>query len=62
MRYERVNVGSKQLLEEFMRFISTKGLFIPVNRSLEFSKAGIIDALKYVLNGSHTGEVCMSLY
>lgn len=57
-----ITVGSKQLLEELMRVVSSKGLSIPVDKSFKFSKSEIIEAYKYLESGKQVGKVCVSLY
>lgn len=56
-----ITVGSKQLLEELMRFVNSKGLSIPVDKSFKFSKPEVIEAYKHLQSGSQVGKVCVTL-
>lgn len=57
-----ITVGSKQLLEELMRLVSSKEIFIPVDRGFKFSKSEIIEAYKHLERGNQIGKVCVTLY
>ena len=56
-----VLAGSKQQLEEVIRFVGSRGLEIPVDKSYGFNREEIIGALKYVESGGHIGKVCINL-
>ncbi|TGJ85342.1 hypothetical protein E0Z10_g3413 [Xylaria hypoxylon] len=51
-----VTGGSKQQLEEAVRFMSARGLELPVDKVFAFKRDEIIAALKYVESGSHIGK------
>jgi D-arabinose 1-dehydrogenase-like Zn-dependent alcohol dehydrogenase len=53
--------GSKQQLEEAVRFIGGRELLMPVDKTFAFTRDEIIAALKYVASGEHIGKVCMNL-
>lgn len=53
--------GSKQQLEEAVRFMGSRELQMPVDKTFEFSRKEIIAALKYVASGQHMGKVCINL-
>lgn len=54
-------IGSKQLLEEVVRFVGNHDLRIPVEKTFDFSKEGVIQALEYMTSGSHIGKVCINI-
>ncbi|KAF2159102.1 hypothetical protein M409DRAFT_30383 [Zasmidium cellare ATCC 36951] len=54
-------IGSKQQLEEVVRFVGSHDLKIPVEKTFEFSKEGVVDALKYMTSGSRIGKVCIKV-
>jgi NADPH:quinone reductase-like Zn-dependent oxidoreductase len=56
-----ITVGSKQLLEEMVRFIVNKNLYPPVEKTFGFSTEEAIAAYEYLQSGSHVGKVCISL-
>lgn len=43
--------GSKQQLEEVVTFVGNHSLEIPVEKTSEFSKAGVVEALEYMTSG-----------
>jgi NADPH:quinone reductase-like Zn-dependent oxidoreductase len=53
--------GSKQQLEEAVRFIASRELPVPVGKTFSFSREEIIEALKYLESGEHMGKVCINL-
>ncbi|ETS86112.1 hypothetical protein PFICI_04137 [Pestalotiopsis fici W106-1] len=56
-----IMVGSKMQLEECTRFITVKGLQVPVEKEFGFSRDEVIAALEYMLTGQHIGKVCIKL-
>ena len=56
-----VQGGSKQQLEEAVRFMGSRELRMPVDKSFGFNRDNIIAALKYVASGEHIGKVCINL-
>ncbi|KAM0444964.1 hypothetical protein ACHAQK_002507 [Fusarium lateritium] len=56
-----IMVGSKQLLEEAIRFISEKRLTLPVEKEFPFTHQGVKDAYEYLVSGQHIGKVCIKL-
>lgn len=54
-----VTGGSKQQLEEAIRFMSARRLELPVDKIFAFERDDIIAALKYIESGSHIGKVCI---
>ncbi|KAM3072034.1 hypothetical protein ACMFMG_008496 [Clarireedia jacksonii] len=56
-----ITVGSKQLLEELVRFVVSKELIPPVDKTFGLSREGVIEAYKYMKGGSHIGKVCISV-
>ena len=55
-----ITVGSKQLTEQMVRFVSKKELHPPVEKVFEFNHQGINAAYDYLESGGHTGKVCIS--
>ncbi len=53
--------GSKQQLEEAVKFMSARGLELPVDKVFPFKREEIIAALNYVESGSHIGKVCITV-
>lgn len=56
-----IMVGSKQLLEEAVRFISQHQLRLPVEKEFPFTQEGVESAYKYLVSGQHIGKVCITL-
>ncbi|KAJ4859409.1 zinc-binding dehydrogenase domain-containing protein [Trichoderma breve] len=54
-----ITVGSKQLLEECVRFVGSHNLDIPVEKTLPFTEEGVRAAYKYLSEGQHIGKVCI---
>lgn len=53
--------GSKQQLEEAVKFIGVQKLAVPVDKTFAFTRDDIISAFKYVESGQHVGKVCINL-
>lgn len=53
--------GSKQQLEEAVRFIAARNLPMPIDKTFPFTTDGVRSAFEYVASGQHTGKVCISL-
>lgn len=53
--------GSKQQLEEAVKFIGTRGLSVPVDKTFPFTREGVISAFEFVASGKHVGKVCINL-
>lgn len=53
--------GSKQQLEEAVRFIAARKLTVPVDKTFGFHKDDIAAAFEYVASGQHTGKVCINV-
>lgn len=56
-----VQGGSKQQLEEAVRFIASRDLMMPVDKVFGFSRDDIVAGLKYIQSGRHIGKVCINL-
>lgn len=56
-----VIIGSKQLLEEVVQFAGAQNLDIPVEKTFEFSKAGVTEALEAMASGKVIGKACIKL-
>jgi NADPH:quinone reductase-like Zn-dependent oxidoreductase len=56
-----IQIGSKQLLEECVRFVGSQNLDIPVERTFPFTEEGIKTAYKYVFEAQHVGKVCIDV-
>ncbi|KAG9228976.1 hypothetical protein BJ875DRAFT_508218 [Amylocarpus encephaloides] len=53
--------GSKQQLEEAVKFMGSHDLQVPLDKSFGFNRDEIIAALEYVASGEHLGKVCINL-
>lgn len=56
-----VMVGSKQLLEEAVRFVAERGLRLPVEKEFGFSREEVVAAYEYLVSGQHIGKVCIKV-
>lgn len=56
-----VQGGSKQQLEEAVRFVASRDLVIPVDKVFSFNRDNIVAGLKYIQSGKHIGKVCINL-
>lgn len=56
-----VQGGSKQQLEELVRFVGERGLVMPVEKTFPFTKEAVVEALGYLASGKHVGKVCIKL-
>ncbi|TVY87135.1 Zinc-type alcohol dehydrogenase-like protein [Lachnellula willkommii] len=56
-----VQGGSKQQLEEAVRFVASRELVMPVDKAFSFSRDNIVVGLKYIQSGKHIGKVCINL-
>ena len=54
-----ITVGSTQLLEEVVRFFSTRNVAVPVDKVFGSSREEVIKAFEYLTSGSHVGKVCI---
>ncbi|THY55522.1 NAD(P)-binding protein [Aureobasidium pullulans] len=54
-----ITVGSTQLLEEAIRFFSTRNVAVPVDKVFGSSREEVIKAFEYLTGGSHVGKVCI---
>lgn len=54
-----VTGGSKQQLEEAVRFMVARGLELPVDKVFAFERGEIVAALSHLESGSHIGKVCI---
>ncbi|KAL5356250.1 chaperonin 10-like protein [Aspergillus floccosus] len=52
-------IGSKQQLEETVRFIGVRNLPMPVEKTFSFGRDQAIEAMKYQVSGQHIGKVCI---
>lgn len=55
-----IMIGSKQMLEDAVRFISSRNLQLPVEKTFSFSRDGVIEALEYMTSGQHIGKICIA--
>jgi NADPH:quinone reductase-like Zn-dependent oxidoreductase len=56
-----ITVGSKQLLEEAVRFFSAKKITVPVQKTFGFSRDEVVKAFEYLASGGHIGKVCINV-
>lgn len=53
-------IGSKEMLEDAVRFISSHNLALPVEKTFNFTRDGVIEAFDYMTSGQHIGKVCIN--
>lgn len=53
--------GSKEQLQKAVRFVGSRELPMPMDKTFGFNRKEIIAALGYVAAGKHMGKVCISL-
>jgi len=56
-----IRAGSKNQLEEAVRFIGRDELNMPVDKSFGFSRKEVVAAFRYVADGKHFGKVCIKV-
>lgn len=56
-----IMVGSKQLLEEAVKFVSQRQLKLPVEKEFPFTYEGVRSAYEYLVSGQHIGKVCITI-
>ncbi|KAJ5371421.1 Polyketide synthase enoylreductase [Penicillium cataractarum] len=56
-----IMIGSKQMLEDAVRFIGSHNLQLPVEKTFNFSRDEVIEALEYMTSGQHIGKICINL-
>lgn len=54
-----IMVGSKQLLEDAVRFIGARNIPVPVEKTFKFGRDQVVDAYAYLASRQHTGKVCI---
>ncbi|RAK95917.1 zinc-dependent alcohol dehydrogenase family protein [Aspergillus ibericus CBS 121593] len=54
-----IMIGSKQLLEEAVRFIGARDLPVPVEKTFQFRRDQVVEAYEYLASGQHVGKVCI---
>ena len=54
-----IMIGSKQLLEEAVRFIGARNLPVPVEKTFQFGREQVVEAYQYLASGQHVGKVCI---
>ncbi|KAJ9491855.1 hypothetical protein VN97_g1399 [Penicillium thymicola] len=54
-----IMVGSKEMLENAVRFIGKQNLQIPVEKVFKFGRDEVIKALDYMTSGQHIGKICI---
>ncbi|KAB8260894.1 hypothetical protein BDV32DRAFT_149055 [Aspergillus pseudonomiae] len=52
-----IMVGSKQQLEDAVRFIGTHNIPVPVEKTFKFGRDQVVDAYAYLASRQHTGKV-----
>lgn len=56
-----INVGSKQLAEELVRFVTIQNLEVPVEKVFGFTLDDVIKAYEYLQSGTHIGKICINV-
>jgi NADPH:quinone reductase-like Zn-dependent oxidoreductase len=54
-----ITVGSKQLVEELVRFVLKRELSPPVEKEFGFNDNDIQIAFNYLASGNHIGKICI---
>lgn len=54
-----IMIGSKEMLEDVVRFIGNRNLQIPVEKVFKFGRDEFIKALDFMTSGQHIGKVCI---
>lgn len=54
-----IMVGSKQILEDAVRFIGKRNLPIHVEKTFKFGRDEVVEAYNYLVSGQHVGKVCV---
>ncbi|KAE8311113.1 chaperonin 10-like protein [Aspergillus transmontanensis] len=57
-----IMVGSKQLLEDAVRFIGARNIPVPVEKTFKFGRDQVVDAYAYLASRQHTEKVCIDFY
>ncbi|GAB9463758.1 Zinc-type alcohol dehydrogenase protein [Globisporangium polare] len=56
-----IQVGSKQLLGDLVRFVTSKNLQPPVEKVFGFTREEVVAAFDYLKSGGHIGKVCIQV-
>lgn len=56
-----IQVGSRELTEQAVRFVGEHDLDIPVEKVFGFSQEEVVKAYKYLAGGQHVGKICIEL-
>ena len=56
-----IMVGSKQQLEDVMRFVTSQNLKVPVERVFGFEREEVVKAFEYLVSGQHIGKICIKV-
>ncbi|KKY26036.1 putative zinc-type alcohol dehydrogenase-like protein [Diplodia seriata] len=56
-----IMVGSKQMLEDVVRFVGERGLDIPVEKTFGFTRDEVVKAYEYLESAQHIGKVCINV-
>ncbi|OHE96906.1 hypothetical protein CORC01_07873 [Colletotrichum orchidophilum] len=56
-----IMVGSKQHLEEVMRYVVARELQVPVEKEFASGRDDVIAAFEYLTSGTHIGKVCIRM-
>ncbi|KAL1631431.1 hypothetical protein SLS54_000191 [Diplodia seriata] len=56
-----IMVGSKQMLEDMVRFVGERGLDIPVEKTFGFTRDEVVKAYEYLESAQHIGKVCINV-
>ncbi|OTB04471.1 hypothetical protein M426DRAFT_73453 [Hypoxylon sp. CI-4A] len=53
--------GSKQQLEECVRFVLNRDVYLPIDKTFSYTRDDIVKAFKFVESGGHIGKVVVNL-
>ena len=54
-------IGSKEQLEDLVRFVGSHDLKVPVEKTFGFSKDEVVKAFEYMASGQHIGKICINV-
>lgn len=56
-----IMIGSRQQLEDLVRFVISRKLQVPVEKEFGFSREQVVAAYEYLASGQHMGKICINV-
>ena len=56
-----IMAGSREQLQQAVRFITTRKLQVPVEREFGFHRDDVVAAFEYLQSGQHIGKICINV-